>query len=315
MGQPALIVFRAIEPLTKSGQEKLDLGLDQLGAEDRAFRFTRDVRTGETLIYATDELHLERIADRLTREFGVGAASIGNPQVVYRETIRKASEAERKFIRQRDGRSEFGHVIIRLAPQGAGAGFEFVNEVVGGTVPRQNIKPVEQGIREAREAGVLAGYEMVDIQATLCDGSYHEADSSELAFKMAASEAFREAARQGSPVLLEPIMAMEVLTPEVLMGPIVSDLCLRRARIEYMERNGTTQTIMATFPLAEMFGYAIDLRSLTDGNATCSMHFDRYEPLPDGMAPNDDDHGAPVVAPRKPTPRGRNFSGELPEPD
>jgi elongation factor G len=316
MGRPELIVFRTIEPLTKSGQEKLDLGLEQLGAEDRAFRFTRDLRTGETHIYGVDEMHLDGIADRLTRDFGVEAASIGNPQIVHRETIRKVSEAEGKFVRQTGGRSEYGHVILRLAPRETGTGFEFINGPADGKVPEKFIKPVEQGIREAMASGILAGYQMVDIQATLCDASYHEADSSEMAFKMAASEAFREAARQASPVLLEPILAVEVMVPDIYLGPVVGDLCYRGARIEAIERREGTQAIMATVPLSRMLGYGGDLASRTEGRGTYSAQFDRYVPLPDGgMPPNDQDGGSPVAAPRTPAPRGRYFSVALPEPD
>ena len=225
MGQPPLIVFRAIEPLTKSGHAELDLGLVELSAEDRAFRFTRKISTGETLIYGLDELHLNGIADRLTGEFGLDAASIGPPQIVYRETIRTESQAEGKFIRQTGGRGEYAHVVIRIAPGDAGSGFEFI-DAAEGNVPQEFTKSIEEGIREVMAVGVLAGYEMVDIQATLCGGSYHEVDSTEQAFKMAASEAFRESARQASPVLLEPIMAVEVVVPENFLGPVVGDLVL-----------------------------------------------------------------------------------------
>lgn len=314
MGQPPLIVFRAIEPLTKSGQEKLDLGLEQLGAQDLAFRFTRNIRTGETLIYGLDELHLNRIADRLTREFGLDVASIGPPRVVYRETIRKTSEAEGKFIRQTGGRGEYGHVVIRLTPRDAGSGFEFINAATDGTVPPHYIRSVEQGIREAMAAGVLAGYEVVDIQSTLCGGSYHEVDSTEVAFKMAATQAFREAARQASPVLLEPILAVEVVVLEIFLGPVVGDM-IYRARIEAMERREVSQAIMGTVPLSRMLGYGGDLASRTEGSGTFTTQFDHYEPLPDGLAPDNEENGSPLLAPRLPKPVGRGPSIAIPEPD
>jgi elongation factor G len=314
MSLPQQVVFVTIEPQTKSDGEKLVHALEKLMAEDPAMRVSRDAPTGGTIIRGTSEQHLEIIIDRLVREFGV-EANVGKPQVVYRETISVAAEAEGKFIRQSGGRGEYAHVVIRLTPREVEAGFEFVNAIVGGVIPGQHIKSIEQGIKDAMESGILAGCEVVDIQATVFDGSYHEVDSSDMAFKLAAAEAYKEAARQASPVVLEPIMTVEVVVAEELMGPVAGDLCSRRARIEGMERRGTTQAIKATAPLAEMLGYATDLRSRTNGRASYSMHFDRYEPVPRGFAPNDEDRSAPVVAPRTPAPKGKNSSIALPEPD
>jgi len=306
MGNTELILFRAIEPPGNSGQENLDLVLGQLEAEDPAFRFARDTRTGETLIYGTGEPHLDEIVEGLRRELGLEIPTIGKPQVVYRETIRKVAEAEGKVIRQSDGRGQYAHVVIRVDPREAGSGFQFFNDAPEGVVPQKYVNPVEQGAREATAAGILAGYELVDINVTLVDGSYHEEDSSELAFKLAASEVFREAALQASPVLLEPVMAVEVVVLEIYLGSVVSDLTHRRARIEGIERSGANQIARATAPLAEMLGYPSDLRSLTGASGTCSLQFDRYQPLPDGLAPNDEENGLPVVAPRNPRP-GRQF--------
>jgi elongation factor G len=225
------------------------------------------------------ELHLEIIVDRMMREFNV-QANVGKPQVAYRETIRKHSEAEGKYIRQTGGSGQYGHVKIRIEPNEPGKGYEFVNEVVGGTVPKEYIKPVEQGIREAMEGGILAGYAMVDVKATLYDGSYHEVDSNEMAFKIAASMAFKEAARKASPVLLEPVMSVEVVVPEEFMGTIIGDLNSRRGRIEGIEHRAGSQVIKSMVPLSEMFGYATNMRSSTQGRATYSMHFSRYEEVP-----------------------------------
>jgi elongation factor G len=280
---PAPVISVAVEPKTKSDQEKMGVALGKLAQEDPTFRVSTDPDSGQTIIAGMGELHLEIIIDRMMREFNV-QANVGKPQVAYRETIRKHSEAEGKYIRQTGGSGQYGHVKIRIEPNGAGKGYEFVNEVVGGTVPREYIKPVEQGIREAMEGGVLAGYEMVDVKATLYDGSYHEVDSNEMAFKIAASMAFKEAARRASPVLLEPVMSVEVVVPEEFMGTIIGDLNSRRGRIEGIEHRAGSQVIKAMVPLAEMFGYATNMRSSTQGRATYSMHFAHYEEAPRSVA-------------------------------
>jgi elongation factor G len=275
---PAPVISVAVEPKTKSDQEKMGVALGKLAQEDPTFRVNTDPDSGQTIIAGMGELHLEIIIDRMMREFSV-QANVGKPQVAYRETIRKNSQAEGKFIRQTGGRGQYGHVKIRLEPN-PGKGYEFVNDVVGGTVPKEYIKPVDQGIKEALEGGILAGYELVDVKATLYDGSYHEVDSSEMAFKIAGSMAFKEAARKASPVLLEPVMSIEVVVPEEHMSPIIGDLNSRRGRIEGMEHRAGSQVIKAFVPLSEMFGYATQMRSLTQGRATYSMHFARYEEAP-----------------------------------
>ena len=280
---PAPVISVAVEPKTKGDQEKMGVALSKLAQEDPTFKVHTDPDSGQTVISGMGELHLEIIVDRMMREFSV-EANVGKPQVAYRETIRKPSEAEGKYIRQTGGRGQYGHVKIRLDPQQPGAGYEFVNDIVGGVVPKEYIKPVDQGIREAMEGGVLAGYEMVDVKATLYDGSYHEVDSNEMAFKIAGSMAFKEAARRASPVLLEPVMAVEVVVPEEYMGDIIGDLNSRRGRIEGMEHRAGSQVIKAIVPLAEMFGYATHMRSSTQGRATYSMHFARYEEAPRSVA-------------------------------
>jgi elongation factor G len=279
---PDPVISVAVEPKTKGDQEKMGLALGKLAQEDPTFRVHTDTDSGQTIISGMGELHLEIIVDRMMREFNV-EANVGKPQVAYRETIRKAAEAEGKFIRQTGGHGQYGHVKIKIEPN-PGKGFEFVNDIVGGTVPREYIRPVENGIKEAMEGGVLAGYEMVDIQATLYDGSYHEVDSSEIAFKIAGSMAFKEAARRASPVLLEPLMSIEVVVPEDFMSPIIGDLNSRRGRIEGMEHRAGSQVIKGFVPLSEMFGYATQMRSLTQGRATYSMHFARYEEAPRAVA-------------------------------
>jgi elongation factor G len=280
---PAPVIAVAVEPKTKGDQEKMGLALAKLAQEDPTFKVHTDPDSGQTIISGMGELHLEIIIDRMMREFSV-EANVGKPQVAYRETIRKAAEAEGKYIRQTGGRGQYGHAKIRLEPQPAGKGYEFVNDIVGGSVPKEYIKPIDQGIREAMEGGVLAGYEMVDVKATLYDGSYHEVDSSEMAFKIAGSMAFKEAARRASPVLLEPVMSVEVVVPEDFAGAIMGDLSSRRGRIEGMEHRAGSQVIKAIVPLAEMFGYATHMRSSTQGRATYSMHFARYEEAPRAVA-------------------------------
>ncbi len=280
---PAPVIAVAVEPKTKADQEKMGIALQKLAQEDPTFKVHTDPDSGQTIISGMGELHLEIIIDRMMREFSV-QANVGKPQVAYRETIRKPSQAEGKFIRQTGGRGQYGHVRIRIEPQPAGKGFEFVNDIVGGVVPREYIKPVEEGIREAMEGGVLAGYEMVDVKATLYDGSYHEVDSSEVAFKIAGSMAFKQAASKASPVLLEPVMSVEVVVPEDYAGAIIGDLSSRRGHISGMEHRAGSQVIKAIVPLSEMFGYATQMRSNTQGRATFSMHFARYEEAPRSVA-------------------------------
>jgi elongation factor G len=279
---PAPVIAVAVEPKTKGDQEKMGLALSRLAQEDPTFRVSTDADSGQTIIEGMGELHLEIIIDRMMREYKV-EANVGKPQVAYRETIRKNSQAEGKFIRQSGGKGQYGHVKIRLEPN-PGKGYEFENEITGGSIPKEFIKPVDAGIKEALEGGVLAGYEMVDVKATLYDGSYHEVDSSEMAFKIAGSMAFKEAAKKASPVLLEPVMSVEVVVPEDFLGVIVGDLNSRRGRIEGMEHRAGSQVVRAMVPLSEMFGYATNMRSSTQGRATFSMHFARYEEAPRSVA-------------------------------
>jgi elongation factor G len=277
------VISVAVEPKTKADQEKMGMALGRLAQEDPTFKVHTDPDSGQTIISGMGELHLEIIVDRMMREYKV-EANVGKPQVAYRETIRRPSEAEGKYIRQTGGRGQYGHAKIRIEPNQPGKGYEFVNEIVGGSVPKEYIKPIDQGMQEAMEGGVLAGYPMVDVKATLYDGSYHEVDSNEMAFKIAGSMAFKEAARRASPVLLEPVMAVEVVTPEDYAGTIMGDLSSRRGRIEGMEHRAGSQVIKAIVPLAEMFGYATHMRSSTQGRAEYSMHFARYEEAPRSVA-------------------------------
>jgi elongation factor G len=277
------VISVAVEPKTKADQEKMGMALSRLAQEDPTFKVHTDPDSGQTIISGMGELHLEIIVDRMMREYKV-EANVGKPQVAYRETIRRHAEAEGKYIRQTGGRGQYGHAKIYLDPQPPGTGYEFVNDIVGGSVPKEFIKPIDQGIQEALEGGVLAGYPMVDVKATLYDGSYHDVDSNEMAFKIAGSMAFKEAARKASPVLLEPVMAVEVVTPEDYAGVIMGDLSSRRGRIEGMEHRAGSQVIKAIVPLAEMFGYATHMRSSTQGRAEYSMHFARYEEAPRSVA-------------------------------
>ncbi len=303
MDFPAPVISVAIEPKTKADQEKLGNALGKLTQEDPTFKVHTDPDTGQTLISGMGELHLEILVDRMVREFNV-SANVGRPQVAYRETILAAAEAEGKYIRQTGGRGQYGHVNLRVDPlphpdpneiakltkKKSTSKFDselnlfFVDEIVGGTIPREFIPPVFGGVREAMETGVLAGYEMTGVRVTLLDGSYHEVDSSELAFKIAGSLAFKEAVRKANPILLEPVMKVEVVVPEEYMGDVLGDLSARRGAIEGMEKRGSTQIIRARVPLAEMFGYATDLRSRTQGRASYTMHFLRYEPTPGNIA-------------------------------
>ena len=277
------VIHVAVEPKTKADQEKMGMALSRLAQEDPTFKVHTDPDSGQTIISGMGELHLEIIIDRMMREYKV-EANVGKPQVAYRETIRKHAEAEGKYIRQTGGRGQYGHAKIKLDPQPPGTGYEFVNEIIGGSVPKEYIKPIDQGIQEALEGGVLAGYPVVDVKVTLYDGSYHDVDSNEMAFKIAGSMAFKEAARKASPVLLEPVMAVEVVTPEDYAGAIMGDLSSRRGRIEGMEHRAGSQVIKSIVPLAEMFGYATHMRSSTQGRAEYSMHFARYEEVPRSVA-------------------------------
>jgi len=276
---PEPVISVAVEPKTKGDQEKMGIALSKLADEDPTFKVRTDEDSGQTIISGMGELHLEILVDRMKREHKV-EANVGEPKVAFRETIRKASEAEGKYIRQTGGSGNYGHVKIRLEPNEPGKGFEFIDAIKGGVVPREYIKPTEQGIREALQNGVLAGYEMVDVKATLFDGSYHDVDSNEMAFKIAGSMAFKEAAKKASPVLLEPVMSVEVTVPEEHMGTIIGDINSRRGRIEGMEHSGGSQVIRAIVPLKEMFGYVNDIRSSTQGRASYTMQFARYEEAP-----------------------------------
>jgi len=279
---PEPVIAVSIEPKTKADQEKLAMALGKLQTEDPTFRVHTDPDTGQTLISGMGELHLEIITDRLVREFNVGA-NIGRPQVAYKETITSEAEAEGRFVRQSGGRGQFGECKIRLRPT-AEDDLVFNNQITGGAIPREFIKPVEQGIREAMESGPMAGYPMTGCEVDLFDGSYHEVDSSELAFKIAGSMAFQEATKRGKPVLLEPVMAVEIVTPEEYMGDVIGDVTSRRGRVQNMEARGNAQVINCKVPLAEMFGYATDLRSATQGRATYSMQFDTYEQAPKSVS-------------------------------
>lgn len=276
---PEPVISVAIEPKTKAGQEKMSLSLQKLSEEDPTFKTYTDEETGQTIISGMGELHLEIIVDRLMREFKV-EANVGKPQVSYKETITRKVKAEGKFIRQTGGRGQYGHVVIELEPLEPGSGYEFENKIVGGVVPKEYIPAVDAGIREAMENGVLGGYKVLDIKATLVDGSYHEVDSSEMAFKIAGSMALKEGLRKADPVLLEPIMKIEVVVPEEYMGDVMGDINGRRGRIEGMEPRAGAQIIKGYVPLAEMFGYATDLRSRTQGRGTYTMHFSHYEMVP-----------------------------------
>ncbi len=279
---PEPVIAVAIEPKTRADEEKLGISLSRLALEDPTFRVTTETETSQTLIHGMGELHLEIIVDRLLREFKV-EANVGKPQVAYRETIRQHAEAQGRFVRQTGGRGQYGDVYLEVEPA-PGEGFSFENKIVGGTIPREYVPAVEKGIREALETGVLAGYPMVDIKVQLTDGSYHDVDSSEMAFKIAGSIGFKEACRKAKPVLLEPVMDVEVVTPEEYMGAIVGDLNSRRGRIVSMEARGSSQVIRATVPLGQMFGYATEMRSMTQGRATYTMQFSRYEEVPPAIA-------------------------------
>jgi elongation factor G len=280
---PEPVIAVAIEPKTKADQEKLASSLARLADEDPTFQVESDQETGQTLIHGMGELHLEVIVDRLLREFSVDA-NVGRPQVAYRETIRdRAEKVEGRFVRQTGGRGQYGHVVINVEPA-PGEGYDFVNEIKGGKIPSEFLPAVEAGIEEALQSGVKAGYQMVDVRVELIDGSHHEVDSSEMAFKIAGSMALQEAARRAKPVLLEPVMAVEVVTPEEFLGDVIGDLSRRRGKVSGQDQRGNTVAVQALVPLGEMFGYATDLRSSTQGRATFTMQFERYEEVPANIA-------------------------------
>jgi elongation factor G len=283
MDFPEPVISLAIEPRTKADQEKLGLGLQKLMAEDPTFRVNTDQQTAQTIIRGMGELHLEIIVDRLKREFNV-EATVGKPQVAYKETLTRAADGEMKYAKQTGGRGQYGHAKIHVYPGEPGAGYIFENKIVGGAIPKEYIKPVDEGIKEALTRGVLAGYPIDDVRVELYDGSYHDVDSSEMAFKIAGSMAFQDAAKKARPVLLEPVMRVEVVVPKEYLGDVMGDLSSRRGHIQAQEDRGGTQIIQSRVPLSEMFGYATDLRSRTQGRATYSMHFDRYEPAPSNVS-------------------------------
>jgi elongation factor G len=281
---PEPVIQVAVEPRTKADQDKLSRALFALSEEDPTFRVHTDEETNQTIIAGMGELHLDILVDRMKREFGV-EADVGKPQVAYRETIRKPVEkVEERYVRQTGGRGQYGHVVISLEPTGPGGGYEFIDKISGGVIPKEYIPSVDAGIQEALTGGVLAGYPLVDVRATLTYGSYHDVDSSEMAFKIAGSMALKKAAKLASPALLEPIMAVEVVMPEEYMGDVIGDLSARRGKIEGMEQRGTSQVVRAQVPLAEMFGYATDLRSRTQGRATYTMQFHSYQEVPESVS-------------------------------
>jgi elongation factor G len=283
MDFPEPVISLAIEPKTKADQEKLGQGMSKLMGEDPTFRVATDEQTGQVVIRGMGELHLEIIVDRLKREFGV-EATVGKPQVAYKETLTSPAEGHGRFVRQTGGRGQFGEAKIRLIPLPPGTGYQFENEIVGGSIPKEYIKPIDQGIQEALTRGILAGYPIDDVRIELYDGSYHEVDSSEMAFKIAGSMAFQDAAKKARPVLMEPIMRVEVVCPKDYLGDVMGNLAARRGRIQSQENRGGTEIISARVPLSDMFGYATDLRSRTQGRATYSMHFDRYEQAPGNVS-------------------------------
>ncbi|MCL2334835.1 MAG: elongation factor G, partial [Endomicrobia bacterium] len=280
---PDPVIDVAIEPKSKADEEKLGVALNRLAEEDPTFRVRTNEETNQTIIAGMGELHLEVLVDRMRREFNV-QANVGRPQVAYRETIRKKQEAESKYIRQTGGRGQYGHVILTVEPQEPGKGYEFVNKIVGGVIPREYIPAIDKGIKEAMTSGVLAGYPVVDIKVTVIDGSFHEVDSSEMAFKIAGSMAFKDACRKASPVILEPIMKTEVIVPEDYMGDVIGDLNSRRGKISSMDSRNKVQHIKANVPLSEMFGYSTTLRSLTQGRGNYNMEPSHYEEVPKQIA-------------------------------
>jgi elongation factor G len=280
---PEPVISVAVEPKTKSDQEKMGLALQRLAKEDPSFRVSTDQESGQTIISGMGELHLEIIVDRMKREFKV-EANVGKPQVAYRETIRAAVEQEGKFVRQSGGRGQYGHVWLKVEPNESGKGYEFVNGIVGGVVPREYIPAVDKGVKEALEGGVIAGYPVVDVKVTIFDGSYHDVDSNEMAFKIAGSMAVKEGVRKARPVLLEPVMKVEVVTPEDYSGDVIGDLNRRRGQIQGMDDSPSGKVVTAEVPLAEMFGYATTVRSMSQGRATFTMEFAKYLEVPNNVA-------------------------------
>ena len=280
---PEPVIEVAIEPKTKADQDKLGIALQRLAEEDPTFRVKTDEESGQTLIAGMGELHLDVLVDRMVREFKV-AANVGKPQVAYRETIRRAAHGNGRFVRQTGGKGQYGHAVIRVEPNAKGAGYEFIDKIVGGTIPKEYIKPIDLGIREKLDTGIYAGYPMVDVKVTLVDGSYHEVDSSEMAFKIAGSMAIKDAVTKASPAILEPMMQVEVTMPEEFMGDVIGDINSRRGQIEGMDPRGSTQVVRAAVPLAQMFGYATDLRSMTQGRASYSMELSHYAEVPPNLA-------------------------------
>jgi elongation factor G len=280
---PEPVIEVAIEPKTKADQDKLGIALQRLAEEDPTFRVKTDEESGQTLIAGMGELHLDVLVDRMVREFKV-AANVGKPQVAYRETVRRAAEGNGKFVRQTGGKGQYGHAVIRIEPMEKGGGYEFVDKIVGGTIPREYIKPIDQGIRETLDSGIYANVPMVDVRVTLIDGSYHEVDSSEMAFKIAGSMAVKDAVSKAHPVVLEPMMRVEVTMPDEFMGDVIGDLNSRRGQIEGMDPRGSTQVVRSAVPLSEMFGYATDLRSMTQGRASYSMELSHYAEVPPNLA-------------------------------
>ncbi|MCC7196492.1 MAG: elongation factor G, partial [Gemmatimonadaceae bacterium] len=277
------VISMAIEPKTKADQEKMGIALQKLGEEDPTFRISSNEETQQTIIAGMGELHLEILVDRMKREFKV-EANVGKPEVAYKETIKAEAEAEEKYIRQSGGRGQYGHVWLRIKPLEAGKGYEFIDEIVGGVIPKEYIKSIDKGIQESAANGVIAGYPLVDFSVTLFDGSYHEVDSSEMAFKIAASKALQNVVKKATPIILEPVMKVEVTTPESSMGDVIGDLNSKRAKINEMTDRSNAKVISAFVPLSEMFGYATSLRSMTQGQASSSMEFDHYEEVPRNVA-------------------------------
>jgi len=280
---PDPVISIAVEPKTKADQEKMGLALSKLAQEDPSFKVTTDQESNQTIISGMGELHLEIIVDRLKREFSV-EANVGKPQVAYRETIKTTIEQEAKYIKQSGGRGQYGHVWLKLEPQEAGKGFEFVNAIVGGAIPREFINPVEKGVKEQMENGVIGGFPVVDVKVTLFDGSFHDVDSSEVAFKVAASQAFKEGAKKAKAVILEPIMSVEAVTPKDYLGDVTGDLNRRRGIVLGMEDTVVGNVVKAEVPLSEMFGYSTTLRSMSQGRATYTMEFTKYAELPSNVA-------------------------------
>jgi elongation factor G len=280
---PDPVISVAVEPKTKADQEKMGVALGKLAQEDPSFRVATDEESGQTIISGMGELHLEILVDRMMREFKVDA-EVGAPQVAYRETIKTAIDKEYKYAKQSGGRGQFGHVFLKIEPQEPGAGYEFIDEIKGGVIPKEYIPAVNKGIQEAMNRGIQAGYPVVDVKVTLYDGSYHEVDSSEMAFKLAGSMGFREGARAANPVILEPLMKVEVEVPEDYMGDVIGDISKRRGQVNGMSERSGNKIVDAFVPLAEMFGYSTDLRSMTQGRATYSMEFDHYEEVPSNVS-------------------------------